>query len=214
MTAGCGACARTFRRQAAWAAAPPRRQLPAPRVPVDQSARQDLVGARRPTSSRATGPARSCRLTDVRFVDTGAFAAKSDDVSASSWAASSARSTSSAEAQKVEVNAYAPGTFRAASTLSPAARLLARRSELHSRVCRSRRVPDRRNPRLQGRQVGPHQGAQAVQPGRLGRAPDQRPARLSRPRTTLASLHRHFTTGAPRLVPGNGGTQTGYQAER
>ena len=34
----------------------------------------------RPTSSPATAPGRSPQLTDVRFVDTGNFAAKSDDI--------------------------------------------------------------------------------------------------------------------------------------
>ena len=47
----------------------------------------------------------------------------------------------------------------AAMTRSPPARSAQRQSRLLGRLCRGRLLLHRRNPRLQGRQVGPHQGA-------------------------------------------------------
>ncbi len=143
------------------------------------------------------------QTTDIRFVDTGNFAAKSDDIFGLEFGGIFKSLHVAAEGQYLKSNAYGEGDTLNFSENNlnrfPGDTVTAARSgrqpELLGRLSRSWLFPDRRNARLQEWHVGSHQGPQAVQQGRLGRGPDQWPRRLSR------SRHRQAEGSVQQQLP-------------
>ncbi len=138
------------------------------------------------------------QLTDVRFVDTGNFAAKSDDIIGLEAAGIFKSLHVAAEGQYLKSNAYDAGdTSR--SIASPIPKMCSTSSPARQTI-----VPDG-NPSfwggyieagyfLTGETRGYKNGTwdrtkvlEAVQQGRLGRLPGHRPRRLSRPRQQQAA---------------------------
>ena len=132
----------------------------------------------------------------MRFVDTGNFAAKSDDIIGLEAAGIFKSLHVAAEGQYLKSNAYDAGDSFAIDDPDDALDQFpgnaapvraGRQPQLLGRLYRGRLFPDRRNPRLQERHLGSHEGAEAVQQGWLGRVPGQWPRRLSRPRHEQAA---------------------------
>ena len=118
-----------------------------------------------------------------------------------------------AEAQKVWVrNAYHPGRDRRAQcsdstpTIRRSAPATTATRASGAAMPRSAIIFTGETPRLQGRQVRPHEGAASVQRRRLGRVPAQCPRRLCRASRSrgrqldLASPRRSTSTAASRLA--------------
>ena len=130
----------------------------------------------------------SSQTTDVRFVDTGNFAAKSDDIFGLEFGGIFKSLHVAGEGQYLKVERLRRRRhLDSARTIEPlpwrpVTARSGRQPELLRRVCRGGLFPDRRDPRLQERHVGSDQGPEAVQQGRLGRGPGQWPRRLSRSR--------------------------------
>jgi hypothetical protein len=114
------------------------------------------------------------QITDQRFVDTGNIAAKGDDSVGSSWRRSTRAFHFAAEAQKVWVrHAYSrPSRLNIDGdnndTTRPAPHRAQRQPVFSGRLCRGRLLLHRRKPRLQGRQVGSHQGLKPFDQGGWG----------------------------------------------
>ena len=124
------------------------------------------------------------QLTDQRFIDTGKIAARATSRGRRSRCDHKSFHFAG-EAQKVWVERLQrrlksrPSTPRR-NQRHAARHGLQRQSELLGGYAEVGYLLHRRNPRLQGRQVRPHQGPASVQRRRLGRTSAQRPRRLCR----------------------------------